>query len=111
MPASETNSIGMELIELPAGSFVMGGDWDAEQADENELPQHEVVFKHPFYIGRTPVTQAQWETVMGANSGTQVFHATARLRLPGGGSEQALREALEAVAADLVVDVTLAAGE
>ncbi|MDJ0873824.1 MAG: formylglycine-generating enzyme family protein [Desulfobacterales bacterium] len=67
MPASETNSIGMELIKLPAGSFVMGGDWDAEQADENELPQHEVVFKQPLYIGRTPVTQAQWEAVMGSN--------------------------------------------
>jgi formylglycine-generating enzyme required for sulfatase activity len=67
LPDSITNSIGMELIRLPAGSFVMGGDWDAEQADENELPQHEVTFKQPFYIGRTPVTQSQWEAVMGTN--------------------------------------------
>ncbi len=62
-----TNSIGMELALLPAGSFVMGGDWDGEQADENELPQHEVTFKQAFYIGRTPVTQSQWEAVMGTN--------------------------------------------
>ena len=62
-----TNSIGMDLVLLPAGSFVMGGDWDAEQADENELPQHEVTFNQPFYIGRTPVTQSQWEAVMGTN--------------------------------------------
>ncbi len=67
MTDSITNSIGMELVRLPAGSFVMGGDWDAEQADENELPQHAVTFKQPFYIGRTPVTQSQWEAVMGAN--------------------------------------------
>jgi formylglycine-generating enzyme required for sulfatase activity len=51
----------------PAGQFVMGGDWDAEQADENELPQHTVAFEKPFYIGQYPVTQSQWEAVMGAN--------------------------------------------
>jgi formylglycine-generating enzyme required for sulfatase activity len=64
---SITNSIGIDLILLPAGSFIMGGDWDAEQADENELPQHEVTFKQPIYIGRTAVTQFQWEAVMGSN--------------------------------------------
>ncbi len=67
MVESITNSIGMELVLLPAGSFIMGGDWDAEQADENELPQHEVTFNQAFYIGRTPVTQSQWEAVMGTN--------------------------------------------
>jgi formylglycine-generating enzyme required for sulfatase activity len=67
MPESMTNSIGMELVALPAGRFVMGGDWDAEQADENELPQHEVTFQQPLYIGRFPVTQDQWEAVMETN--------------------------------------------
>ena len=38
-----TNSIGMTLNLLPAGVFTMGGDWDAEQADENELPKHETI--------------------------------------------------------------------
>jgi formylglycine-generating enzyme required for sulfatase activity len=67
MPDTMTNSIGMELVRLPAGHFVMGGDWDAEQADENELPRHAVRFPQPLYIGRFPVTQDQWAAVMGSN--------------------------------------------
>ena len=61
------NSLGMELILLPAGVFVMGGDWDREQADENELPKHEVSFSKPFYIGKFVVTQSQWLALMGSN--------------------------------------------
>jgi formylglycine-generating enzyme required for sulfatase activity len=62
-----TNSIGMEMILLPAGTFSMGGDWDAEQADENELPKHAVTFEKSFYMGKFTVTQAQWQTLMGDN--------------------------------------------
>ncbi|MBL0715009.1 MAG: formylglycine-generating enzyme family protein, partial [Desulfosarcina sp.] len=40
---------------------------DAEQADENELPRHAVAFAKPFYIGQFPVTQSQWQTIMGFN--------------------------------------------
>jgi formylglycine-generating enzyme required for sulfatase activity len=60
-----TNGIGMELVLVPAGAFEMGGDWVAEQADENELPRHSVRFSSAFYIGKYPVTQAQWHAVMG----------------------------------------------
>jgi formylglycine-generating enzyme required for sulfatase activity len=59
------NSLGMELILLPAGEFIMGGDWDAEQADENELPKHAVVFEAQFYMGKYTVTQSQWQAIMG----------------------------------------------
>jgi formylglycine-generating enzyme required for sulfatase activity len=62
-----TNSIGLELVLLPAGTFLMGGDPVAEQADENETPRHPVTFDAPFYMGRCTVTQSQWEQVMGAN--------------------------------------------
>ena len=62
-----TNSIGMTLNLLPAGTFTMGGDWDAEQADENELPRHEVIFEKPFYMGVVTVTQSQWQAVMDDN--------------------------------------------
>jgi len=65
MADTMTNSLGMEMLLLPAGTFTMGGDWDVEQADENELPQHQVTFETPFYIGKFTVTQSQWQTVMG----------------------------------------------
>jgi formylglycine-generating enzyme required for sulfatase activity len=67
MPETLTNSIGLELVLLPAGTFLMGGDPVAEQADENETPRHPVTFASPFYMGRFTVTQAQWEAVMGTN--------------------------------------------
>jgi glycine cleavage system regulatory protein len=54
------------------------------------------------------VEELQTECVAAAESGQLLFRATARLRLPPGASETALRTALEAVAADLMVDIELA---
>lgn len=60
-----TNSIGMEFIAIPAGSFLMGAKDD--KAYRSEKPQHKVTISKPFYIAKNEVTQAQWETVMGNN--------------------------------------------
>jgi glycine cleavage system regulatory protein len=54
------------------------------------------------------VEELQTECVAAAESGQQLFRATARLRLPPGMTAATLRTALEAVAADLMVDVDLA---
>jgi formylglycine-generating enzyme required for sulfatase activity len=62
-----TNSIGMEFIQIPAGSFIMGSDKNLEGADKNETPQHRVTLSKSFYLGKYEVTQAQWEAVMGDN--------------------------------------------
>ena len=48
------------LIEVPAGTFLMGDDRVRE-----ESPRHEVRISSEFLIGRTPVTQETWEAVMG----------------------------------------------
>ena len=57
------NSIGMELVLIPTGEFMMGSDYD--QPDER--PVHRVVISKPFYLGKYEVTQAQWLDVMGTN--------------------------------------------
>jgi formylglycine-generating enzyme required for sulfatase activity len=41
-------------------------DSDAEARD-NEKPAHRVILRQPFYLGKYPVTQAQWAAVMGNN--------------------------------------------
>jgi formylglycine-generating enzyme required for sulfatase activity len=66
---SETikNSVGMEFVLLPSGTFVMGGDPVSEQADENETPRHEVTFSSALYICKFTVTQSQWQEIMGTN--------------------------------------------
>src|SRR5262249_11934036 len=67
---SFTNSIGMEFVLIPAGTFLMGSpDSDAEASDD-EKPAHRVTISQPFYLGKYPVTQAQWETVMGSRQST-----------------------------------------
>jgi glycine cleavage system regulatory protein len=57
------------------------------------------------------VEELQTECVAGAESGVPVFRAKAKLRLPAGVSAEALRSALEAVAADLMVDLDLSGNE
>jgi formylglycine-generating enzyme required for sulfatase activity len=64
---THTNSLGMEFIPIPAGSFTMGTDKDSEEVSTDETPQHPVTISQPFYLGKTAVTQAQWEAAMGSN--------------------------------------------
>jgi formylglycine-generating enzyme required for sulfatase activity len=56
---------GIELIWVPAGSFVMGDVFGGGYA--NELPSHGVDLTQGFWIGKYEVTQAQYELVTGAN--------------------------------------------
>ena len=72
------NSIGMTLVPIPAGEFLMG----SPEPQEKELklfgpdviwwkliegPQHKVKITKGFYLGATEVTQGQWKAVMGNN--------------------------------------------
>jgi len=65
IPVEMTNTIGMKLRLIPAGSFMMGSDSD--DAGEHEKPAHFVEITQPFYIGVYEVTQAEYKAVMGWN--------------------------------------------
>ena len=70
------NSIGMKLIYIPAGSFMMGSSHSAAQLAveydtkedwfTDELPRHQVRISEGFWMGQTEVTQGQYESVMNA---------------------------------------------
>src|SRR5436190_12878825 len=92
-----TNIIGMELIPIQPGSFIMArfqppypkppadttnsatkaGDEKGYNAEEYRMaeelakrdaqPGFTATIKKPFYIGKFEVTQAQWKKVMGSN--------------------------------------------
>jgi formylglycine-generating enzyme required for sulfatase activity len=64
--AGAQNPIGIELINVPPGSFMMG----ANDFTTSEKPVHQVTFKEGFYMGKYEVTQAQWQAVMGNNPST-----------------------------------------
>jgi formylglycine-generating enzyme required for sulfatase activity len=61
-----TNSIGMRLVLVKPGTFLMGSPEGEEDRGEYET-QHEVTITRPFYLGAFPVTQGQWKAVMGDN--------------------------------------------
>jgi formylglycine-generating enzyme required for sulfatase activity len=58
-----TNSIGMKLVYIPAGDFMMG----CNDGNSNEKPVHKVTISKDFYMGVTEVTQAQYKALMGTN--------------------------------------------
>jgi formylglycine-generating enzyme required for sulfatase activity len=60
------NRIALEMVAIPGGTFIMGSPDDEQQRDEDEGPQHQVTVA-PFFMGKYPMTQEQWEAVMGKN--------------------------------------------
>jgi formylglycine-generating enzyme required for sulfatase activity len=59
-----TNGLGMKLVLVPAGSFLMGTGRDEAGARENEWPQHEITLTRPFYMAVTTITQGQYVEVL-----------------------------------------------
>jgi formylglycine-generating enzyme required for sulfatase activity len=57
----------LDLVLIPAGSFIMGSPESEADRDDNEGPQHEVKIAHAFYIGKYAITQAQYQAVTGYN--------------------------------------------
>ena len=54
--------IEIPMIEIKGGTFTMGSSKDEPESDSDERPQHEVRLGD-FWIGQTPITQAQWRVV------------------------------------------------
>lgn len=64
LPAAWTEpAAGMSFLLVRPGAFDMG--LLAPPGDVRPAPPHRVRLTRPFYLGRTEVTQAQWERVMG----------------------------------------------
>lgn len=52
----------LELVAVPGGDFLMGAPKTEEGWHSSQSPQHRVTIP-PFWIGKYPVTQAQWSAV------------------------------------------------
>jgi formylglycine-generating enzyme required for sulfatase activity len=72
------NSIGMRLVRIPAGKFLMGSTKQEQDAalveseggkalPSSEGPQHEVEITKDYWLGMHEVTQKQFKEVMGYN--------------------------------------------
>ncbi|WP_375328754.1 SUMF1/EgtB/PvdO family nonheme iron enzyme [Microcystis sp. BLCC-F210] len=56
------NGITLEMVAIPGGTFLMGSPQDEKDSFGDERPQHEVNVP-PFFIGKYPITQAQWRAI------------------------------------------------
>jgi formylglycine-generating enzyme required for sulfatase activity len=56
------NNIGLDMVLIPDGSFLMGAPKDEEGSSDDERPQHPVTIQS-FCLGKYPITQAQWWAV------------------------------------------------
>jgi len=62
------NGVVLETVSIPGGSFLMGSPREEEgrAEDDRESPQHRVEIAR-FFIGKYPITQSQYQEVMGNN--------------------------------------------
>ncbi|MBW4622689.1 MAG: SUMF1/EgtB/PvdO family nonheme iron enzyme [Cyanosarcina radialis HA8281-LM2] len=54
----------LEMVSIPGGTFIMGSSDKEEGRADSEKPQHQVTLP-PFFVGKYPVTQEQWEALIG----------------------------------------------
>jgi formylglycine-generating enzyme required for sulfatase activity len=57
------DKVELDMVLIPAGRFDMGSPADELERRDNEGPQHSVTVPS-FFMGRTPITQAQWRQVV-----------------------------------------------
>jgi hypothetical protein len=56
------DNLVLEMVAIPSGNFLMGSPEDEPGRQASEGPQHDVRL-NSFYMGRYPITQAQWRFV------------------------------------------------
>lgn len=56
------DGIKLDMVEIPAGTFMMGSLPKEEKREESESPTHQVTLK-AFYMSQVTVTQMQWRAV------------------------------------------------
>ena len=61
------NGTNIEMLLVPGGTFMMGCSAGDTECLSDESPTHQVTLTNAFYMGKTEVTQAQWQATMGSN--------------------------------------------
>lgn len=58
--------VAIQMVAIPAGNFMMGAPELEEGSSDYQRPQHRVSISS-FYMGKYPVTQAQYAAIMGSS--------------------------------------------
>jgi formylglycine-generating enzyme required for sulfatase activity/uncharacterized caspase-like protein len=54
--------VSLQMVQIPAGKFLMGSRASEAERSDDEGPQYEVTCS-AFFMAQTPITQAQWKAV------------------------------------------------
>jgi formylglycine-generating enzyme required for sulfatase activity len=65
-PKEITNSIGMKLLLIPKGTFMMGSP-ESEERRRPQESQHDVTLSKDYFLGAYEVTQSEYQQVMNKN--------------------------------------------
>ena len=57
--------VPLELLRIPAGTFLMGSLADERSRADDEGPTQTVTISNEFFVSKTEITQSQWLAVMG----------------------------------------------
>lgn len=57
----------LAMVRVPAGSFWMGSSDGDPRGRTDERPRRRITLKHAFLLGKTEITQSQYEEITGAN--------------------------------------------
>ena len=61
------NAVALDLVWIAPGTFKMGAPSSEDGSNEWERPQTVVTISKGFWLGKNPVTQGQYQAVMGDN--------------------------------------------
>ena len=70
------------MVRIPAGTYQMGSA-ATERSRESDETAHSVTLTSDSYIGKTDVTQGQWQAVMGIADADVLRQLRDRGELPG----------------------------
>src|SRR5262249_21393201 len=65
LPRMLGNSLGMEFVLIPAGTFRMGSPDEEKYRGTDDGPKHEVEIQCPVDMGVYPVTQGEYQRLVG----------------------------------------------
>lgn len=75
-------SVPLEVVWVPAGTFMMGRYAGEQESTESEDPRHEVTISHGFWMGKYELTKQQWLSLMPTTPWSGRLHVSANQQSP-----------------------------
>ena len=74
--------VPLEMVRIPAGTFLMGRYPDEQDSLPSEGPQHEVTIAYDFWMGKYSMTKRQWLAIMNSAPWSGRVHVLTDLNSP-----------------------------